>query len=678
MNEEEKKEALRALQSEDLEKTTSFHDVMGRREEKMLKKMKAEEAERKEVEKEALEKHLLEKRKLELEHAAYLQEKQRQQQETIRELLPNEDPFLKEPSKHNPPSISLSIFAFLSFLLGLIYLIYLLLFNHAKNNQLYMIIQTTLFLFTSFTFLLGSIMANQNKKKCCYTGTALSMILFTSFHFLVVTNLLKLPTLPTLDDFTNRTLQEALVYAEQHHITIEQEYVYSDTYPEYQIVGQGTQVGTLLREVEKLKLIVSKGPNYDETVVLPVMTGWTVEQVLEYIETNFLNHVQIEYEIHSSIAKDTVISQSKVGQIRRNDLFTLKFSLGRKEDLPEVKMIDLKGKSLFEAELWLKRNGIHYKKSYVFHNEIERNYVVSTDTTVDTLIKPFGNTITLVISKGKEIKVPDLTKLSSSEIVNWVIENNLKIEFKEAYDEKIEKGKIIRANYKENDTIEEETTIIITTSKGPLILEKVNSLSELRNWASNNKITLSESYEFHDSISKGSIIKVYPTFGEVIRTGSTVKVTISNGKPVQIPNFVGKSKSEIASQCSNLGLSCSYASDGYHDSIAKDVATRQSKKAGSEVVSGTSITIYLSAGKAQTYTILIQSDWFGASINSADAGINMLKSKLSSMAPGVNFSFVKKASNSLPAGYIHENSPIKGMQTYTVKAGQTYTIWISA
>ena len=39
------------------------------------------------------------------------------------------------------------------------------------------------------------------------------------------------------------------------------------------------------------------------------------------------------------------------------------------------------------------------------------------------------------VSKGKSIIVPDLTTMTVEEITDWIIKNNLKIEFEEIYDE---------------------------------------------------------------------------------------------------------------------------------------------------------------------------------------------------------------------------------------------------
>ncbi|MFA5603422.1 MAG: PASTA domain-containing protein [Bacilli bacterium] len=578
--------------------------------------------------------------------------------------------------KNKFPTVITILFV-ISLLLSIGYLAYNIGFASNQPNQLFLIINSFIMVIVIILYGMMGYATTNKLRQILAIMTSFGFIVLVGFNLLVTTNILKLPTQASVPDFSNKSINEAITWASENNIEFEQEYAYSDSYPEYQIINQNVLVGSPLKELKKIKFVVSKGPNYNEIVILPVMSGWDIDQVLEYIDSNFLNNVNIEFIINDDIERNTVINQSKNGQIRRNDFLTINFSLGSKGTLPEIKLIDLKNKSLFEATLWLKKNGINYKINYTFHNNIKRNYVISTDNQPNTMLRPFETTVNLVVSKGKEIIVPNLLSMETNEIVDWIMKNNLKIEFNDAYHETIQYGKIIRSNYKEKDIIEENTLIVITTSKGKLTLEQFNTLTDLRNWADKNDIELEEVYEFNDTIKKGNIINTYPGSGEIIKTGDKIKVTISNGKAINIPNFVGKSKDYVRSKCNEIGLSCSIINDGYNNNVAKDIVVRQSKLSGAKVIIGASLNVYISAGKAPSYSILIQENWWTSSITSSDAGINMLKAKLSSMAPGVTFNFVKKASNSLPPGYIHEDSPIKGMQTYNVNANQSYTIWIS-
>ena len=185
-----------------------------------------------------------------------------------------------------------------------------------------------------------------------------------------------------------------------------------------------------------------------------------------------------------------------------------------------------------------------------------------------------------------------------------------------------------------------------------------------------------EKYEYSDSVAKGNIISLSKKTGDKIDPAKDrLTVTVSYGKAVTVPNFVGKSKSNILNTCYSVGLNCTFYYVGYNN-LAYDTATTQNVASGRKVVSGTYVNIGLSSGPAKTYTIYIQSEWYSQS-GSADNTINILRQKLNAAAPGVNFNFIKKSSNSYPPGFIHPDSPVKGPHGVNVTQGHTYTIWVT-
>ena len=477
-------------------------------------------------------------------------------------------------------------------LLSISYSIYTIIFCGNNANNLYLIINSSIILVFSI-FLL--ILNFKNNSKICLNICNLILSIFLIFNFLVISEIIIIPTQELLDNFQNKTISEALKWAKENNIEVTQIYEYSDNIDEYHIITQDIYPNTLLKNVDKITFTVSYGPNYDKIISLPNMVGWNIDDAMKTINDNFLNNVNIDYEVNEEKEKDTIIEQSISGQIRRNDEVNIKVSLGSTDDLEPVEMISLKNKSLMDATLWLKRHGIKYELVYVFSDEIAKNYVADQETDPGETVNPKDDTLKLIISKGKKIIVPDLTKLSVDEATEWIINNNLKVKFETKYDSNIEAGKIIEADYKENDEIESGTLITITTSKGSLKMPKFNNISDLRNWANNLGIEYREEYEFNDNVNKGDIIKTIPEENAVINYSDVIIVHISYGKPVTVPSFIGKSKSEISSTCNNIGLNCTFYYNGYSDT-PYDIAQNQNKNAGSEVVSGTYVSIGLSSG----------------------------------------------------------------------------------
>lgn len=728
MNEEEKKKYIDSLKREELEMTSSFGDIMSRSEKKAREREKTQQIEQLELkrrlmeesrkEKEAVEQQ--EKEQKELREYEIRKEKE-QQKEDKKKKKNSEETFFPESDRERKKrekeeekeqvalekanllqakleekeakkqarleksdfqmskettAKPLLIFTILFFILALGacvgYGIYQFFFAKSETNQLFLWIQSGVFILLTGSFG-ASLFLKEPWHKICGIIALLVLTLFVTFQFAIHLNWIKLPTEPLIPDFTGKNITEVLDWGQKNNITIEQSYEYSDTTEEYHIMSQSVATNTLQKDISKINVVVSSGPNYDKMILLPNMVGWNIEEVTKTINENFLNNVIIDYVINEEIEKDTVISQSLKGEMRRNDSLTITLSLGNEDALIPVAMVDLKGKSLFEATLWLKRNGIKYTIQYEFSDTVKRNVVLSQNTDVDTMVDPKTGNVTIIVSKGKKIVVPDLRSMTADEVTNWVIQNNLKIKYEDRYDETIEIGKIIEANVKAGDEIEEGTIISIVTSKGQLRMMKFNNLNEFRDWANKYSVSFKEEYQYSETIAKGSIIKFSVNENDVISNQETITVYISQGGPVKVPNFVGDTEAAARTKCKNAGLNCTFTNAGYNNAT-KGTVISQNKNVGATLTSGSNVVLSLSNGPASSFNVEISEAQL--SIGNADGTIATLKSYFANKYPGVTFTFTKKASNTYNnAGFIHENSPIKDGSKVT--QGNSYQIWIT-
>jgi len=539
-----------------------------------------------------------------------------------------------------------------------------------KINGLSIFIGSIILELFGIFFFITSLTKNKSKN-VLNVFSGILIISFITFNILDNNNILKIKKLEIIKNFIGKNINEAIIYGNDKKIDISYTYEYSDNIKEGFIISQDILPNEFLKDVKKLSFVVSSGPNYDKEVILTNFEGSNISDVIAFINKNYLNNVNIIYEVNNELEKDTIINQNIKGNIKRNSSITFKVSLGNKDSLVPTEIENMEGKSLFDATLYLKRNGILYEVSYDFSETVKKGDVISQDPKEGT-VTPLSTKVKLVISKGNKIIVPNLKDMEISNIVSWATENNIKIKFNEEYHKEIGLGKIIKTSHKENDVVSDGDTITITTSKGPLKLINTYNLAEFKTWASTYNVDYSVKYDYSDTVTKGKIIKYSQEVDSIIDFEKTITVTVSNGKPITVPNFVGKSKSNITSTCNSLGLNCTFYYIGY-SSTTKDVATKQNVKANTVVVSGTYVSIGLSSGPAKTFNVYIQDSWFG---RTADATISTLKTKLASAAPGVTFTFVKKNSNTgASSGMIHENSPVKGgYNSFT--QGKTYTIWI--
>ena len=503
----------------------------------------------------------------------------------------------KEVKKTKKPIIT-NIWLTLTLLLAIAFALYLGYHSLNSVNQIYELINGGLILLIVICFIVAY---NRSLKKNKTTATAITGALFMgfmSFNCLYLANFIELPVQSNIPNFVGQEYTTALAWNEENDVAFDQTFDYSDTVSKYSVISQSTEPQTLTKNIDEVSYSVSNGPDYNKNVIISDMTGWNIDEVLKVIDENFLNNVIVNFEENPDIERNTVISQSISGNIKRNDEITFTVSLGDKNALSPIKLKNLKDEKLLNASVYLGQNGITYEIKYEFSNDVAKGNIISTNPKQGTKLNPDDH-VTLTVSKGKEIKVHDLTNKTMYEITEWMIKNNLQINYSDRYDNKIKSGRVIEANYKEGDIIEEGTTVDVIFSKGPLKMKQFDNVNDFKSWADTNGIKYEIKEEFNNDVEKDKIIKTSIEEGKTINLNDTITIYVSKGIAVKVPDFSGNTKSEVQKECDNLGLSCSFTEE-YSSSITSGKVIKQSVAAGTEISKGDKITITIATSKKNT------------------------------------------------------------------------------
>ena len=581
--------------------------------------------------------------------------------------LEENNEFLDSPKKKKKKKkvCTHRIFSMITLVASLAYLTYKIVTCESLITNIYTLSIPVFLFIISIILLIASLKSEFNK---VYIFLSIMILLFLSFYLVTDINLVSLPKEEVIASYYNKDLKELKDFADKNNINLVIEYEYSDEIETGKIIRIDTEGIIYVKDIKQIIVTISDGPNYDKLLIVPSMIGRNLDDLIEFIDKNFMNNVTINFEI-SDTDKDTIIAQDKNGEIRRNSDITFVISLGS-EISDTVTMENLVGMKLFDAELWLKRNGIKYEIKYEFSDK-SKNEVLSQSTNKDEEINIKDTNITITVSAGVAIKIPDFKTMTVDEATSWIINNKLKVEFNEIYDENIETGKIIEQSIKENELVKENTLINLTISKGQIIMDEFKSISDFRDWANKYNVKYNETYDYSNNISKGEAISYSYNKGDIIDPDGVIYVKISLGKAVYIPSFVGKSKNDAQNICNSLGIRCNFVT-GTYTNYNSNVIYNQSRSVNSKVASGSSITLTLSKGIPETKKLAILQNWL--SIGNADATINSLRSNFAKNYPGVNFIFEKRKDNTLNSGMIAQNSPTTAGSE--VKQGQTYTIYI--
>ena len=551
-------------------------------------------------------------------------------------------------------------------------------------------------------------------------------------NILLITKVIDLPKDEFVPNFYNQSVLEVNKWKKENSIIVNELYEYSDTIKKDNIISQDTIAPTLTKDIKEITITISLGPDLEKEVIVPNFIGLKYEDVLKYIENNHLSNVKVEY-VKSEKTEDTVISQSKSGTLKRNSEIVITFAKSS-DELGDIRVIDLTNKTKLYAVSWLEKYGFKVETKEEYSDTVSDGYVI-TQSIKDETINPSENTVVLTISKGKRVMAPDLTSMTTEEINKWAVENAIKISYKEEYNDEIKLGKVISSSVEKDSLIDRDNVVTITISKGKLEMIKITNINEFTNWAETNNVKYGINYENSDTVKKDAIIKCSHNTGDVIKNSDTVVITISRGKVISVPNFVGMTKDNISSKCSSINLSCSFKYGGYTENVKKDIATSQSKASGTKVSEGTGITITLSSGiqekvnvpsfvgktksqitsscnslgvkctfkevydtktagtcikqsvtgkvnKGSTVTItlskgtcriVVQGEWLS---QNPDVTKSNLKKKLESACPGVTFkySFVKVNSG---IGYLNPSSDITVGEKYLTQS-KTYNVIINS
>ncbi len=514
--------------------------------------------------------------------------KQKKENVYKRELPKNNQTNFDEETPKKKPTI-VNIILSLTMVITLAFSSYLIYDSFNQVDQVYQIINAIFIFITILVFLIAFKRTYHYKKTKAIILTAICLIALMGLNGLVLANIISLPKQSSIPDFSNKTLTEAIEWAETNNIKYEQNFEYSDNISKYNIINQDVKPKTLTKNIDKINFEVSNGPDYNKEVLISNMEGWNIDEAVKVIDENFLNNVTVNFEENKEIARDTIMEQSKSGNMKRNDAITFKVSLGDKEALKPITLKELKNMTLFKATLYLNRNAIDYELKYEFSDKIAKGKVISSSIKKGTKVSP-GDKITLTISKGKKIIVPELKNMKMSKVTKWMIENNLKINYSDKYDNEIKSGHVIEATYKKGDIIEEETTVGIVVSKGKLKMPKFNNITDFKAWADKYKIKYEIKEEFNNDIKKGDIIKFSVETNKTINPDEGVIVYVSKGKAIEVPNFIGKTKSEIQKTCNQLGINCTFVNE-YSNTVKEGNAISQSIKSGEKISKGDSIQI---------------------------------------------------------------------------------------
>lgn len=476
----------------------------------------------------------------------------------------------------------------LSLVSTITYMIYTILSSTNIVNQIVSIISVVVLAIFSVLYVIMGMFARSKKVKIFIIIGALLLSFYSIFQVIMGV----IAPRDFVLDFTNMDIKEVVVWANERDIFVEQEFKTSDTIERYKVISQDVDEGTPTKDIDKIKVIVSDGIDTSVSTEVTNMVGWDLDDVIDFIDENHLTNVTILFEFNDVVAKDKIITQDVIREIKRNEPVTLTSSLGKESELKSVTMDNLVGLDTFHALVYLGRNNLKYSIEYSYSEEKSEGIVLKQSVKKWEVISPKDDVeVVLTIAKKDKITVPDLAKMTLTEITSWATNNRLKVEFSEEYDDSIKLGKVISYYPIKGSMVDVDSTIKVVTSKGQLRMIKFTNVDDFTNWANEYGILYKINYQYSNTVDKGNVISISHKENQVIKNNDTIVLVVSQGGNTIIPNLIGMTKSEAISSCSKANITCKFV---YLDNNEEyNVVTKQSMRSGSNVPANTTVTVTL-------------------------------------------------------------------------------------
>ncbi len=267
---------------------------------------------------------------------------------------------------------------------------------------------------------------------------------------------------------------------------------------------------------------------------------------------------------------------------------------------------DFSGKSLTYVMKWAEANNVTVNQDYEYSDMVDEYKIISQDKEYGTRLKNSGE-ITVSVSEGpnpsKEVIVPSMITWDSERVLEFVKENylsNVIVEFVEsdkAQDTVIEQN--TSGSLKRDDELKltfsygeelgyEEVSLIDFTGKSKFEVEFYMKQHQLKYEFDN---------DFSDKQKRGLVIKQSIKPGKKVKINDeTVKVTISKGPKIKVPDFKGMSMTEVTEWAIKNKVKLEF-SDKYDDSIKENNVISVNFEKGKVIEQGTVLKVVLSRGK---------------------------------------------------------------------------------
>jgi len=418
----------------------------------------------------------------------------------------------------------------------------------------------------------------------------------------------------TMIDLTGWTQTDAELWARDKGVQLQVTEAYNDDYATGVVFSQAVATGDRIKKGDFIPVSVSKGHDLSITLSLPDIKSMTMNEVQKWADDNFMTKVRITTEFSDTVPSGSVISftvndDRVTGDVvRRDSPVYVVVSKGPEDEAAlQVTIPDFKTMSIGDCYAFANENGLVLIVTEEYDDYASAGTILSQSVKAQEKVAR-GSEITLVVSLGKKIIVPDFSDYTKEGAAAKAAELGISATVTECYSGS-SAGRFISQSIAAGSVYEAGDILELSYSLGNKVVVGSyvgQTLDAIQSWAkglneqgASIKVSVTETTS---SAPAGTVIYQSPANKE-ISYKSTISVTVSKGKVVYVPDFVADgagydgtyataiTREDAMAMCEEAGLVPVFKAGSSAGRLPDEVYA-QSLAAGTETTEGTTITLY--------------------------------------------------------------------------------------
>ncbi len=443
----------------------------------------------------------------------------------------------------------------------------------------------------------------KSKKGYIYMGVGFILVVlsyFTYMHFQKVEVL----------DFVSMTSSEVVDWAKDMGVVLEVVDEYNEDKTIGTVLSQEYPEGTIIKKKDSLRITVSRGPDPNKSITIPDFDDMSKSDIQYWISENKLTGVSFTYEYSDYYDVNTVMKVDYIDgtkdDFKRKNRVRITLSRGSRSESEQVVVPNFSNYTEYQIISWADENRVEVVIEEEYNENVAAGSVINQSVNANKEISRSA-TITIVISKGKEIIVPDFTAYDKTEVERWSLRSNVDIIYDTRYSDTVAKDGVISQTLSEGTSITQSDQVRVVVSLGKIdlysfvgssIIEFLNWVDEVNSEDANITYIINEVYS--ETVPNGIIISHTSEHNKLNRN-ETITIYVSKGKGFVVPDFEDKTLSQVlamanmddADPSNDMNIAFVY---GSYPGVNENIVANQSIDAGTVVSDAETITIYISVG----------------------------------------------------------------------------------